>query len=922
MFTLTLLVILSGNYSEVLGQNVKARSQIVKAFPSLQHTLDAQRNDLSALTQKAHQTMVDENIRRHMRERHQAYLDGKTIAVPTMKTQKNNASGTGSIAGTVYASDGVTPVSGSGSVSITVYDEFGDEAGYTGLWSIGGTYSVTGLSAGKYYVQVEQSGNYQTLFYNGVTDWRNATLVNVLDGQQTGNINFQFKVPPLGAISGRITNGEGKPIGSCAVIVYDMAFHRMTETFTNADGYYVAEGLTSGVYKLEAADYFGSEKYSRQWYVNGGDFADATPVTVTEPLTQNGINIVLERGGAIAGTILDADANPVLSNNLFVFAIEKTTGYNLGVETNGDGTFLVDGLRSGSYIVFVSSYGNDNYLDYVYENASDTRNAKPITVAAPDTAKNIKITLQKGGVVGGTVRYSDGPANGTIEIYDENKNRIQSGVLASDNTFLISKLPTARYKLHYSIGSSTGGSTQPANQWYSNAATFAEAATIAVKAPDTLKNIVLTLQRGGSISGRVLGPGGVPLSYAGTVDAYTIEEDKTGSGNITDLGNFTINGLGTGEYKLRLHYTGNGNYIDQWYPAIQLFEKADTIRVVAPAAIQNIAFTVQQNAALCGYVADEFHNRISQSDYLEQNMMVFDGVNGEFIQSVPVTFIAGFQTKLLGGKYKISIVSTNTDMSETAEKYAVTYYDHGAHWWDAQTETLDLGPGYVTMLSSFVVQIADGVVEGTFFEAGNRTPLTDFVCIVVAYDTAGYVAGMCGNIEGKTGEYRLSGLRPGKYYLNGIATDWSDVFISQWYDTISTSSNNQFLSAKVILPQRAKPVTVGNSVIQGIDFFIRGLTGIQKNNSPVEVENFALRQNYPNPFNPTTVISYQLPVNSYVTLKVYDLLGSEVATLVNERKDAGQYSVQWNASAMPSGIYFYRIHAGDFVETKKLLLLK
>lgn len=86
--------------------------------------------------------------------------------------------------------------------------------------------------------------------------------------------------------------------------------------------------------------------------------------------------------------------------------------------------------------------------------------------------------------------------------------------------------------------------------------------------------------------------------------------------------------------------------------------------------------------------------------------------------------------------------------------------------------------------------------------------------------------------------------------------------------------------------------------------------------------NFKLAQNFPNPFNPTTAISYQLPTSSYVTLKVYDGLGREVATLVNEMKEAGNYSVRFNACKISSGIYFYTINAGNFSDTKKLLLTK
>ena len=87
-------------------------------------------------------------------------------------------------------------------------------------------------------------------------------------------------------------------------------------------------------------------------------------------------------------------------------------------------------------------------------------------------------------------------------------------------------------------------------------------------------------------------------------------------------------------------------------------------------------------------------------------------------------------------------------------------------------------------------------------------------------------------------------------------------------------------------------------------------------------KDFVLSQNYPNPFNPSTNINWQSPVSSWQTLRVYDILGREIATLINEYKPAGKYDVNWNAANLPSGVYFYKLQAGDFVETKKMLLLK
>ncbi len=103
-------------------------------------------------------------------------------------------------------------------------------------------------------------------------------------------------------------------------------------------------------------------------------------------------------------------------------------------------------------------------------------------------------------------------------------------------------------------------------------------------------------------------------------------------------------------------------------------------------------------------------------------------------------------------------------------------------------------------------------------------------------------------------------------------------------------------------------------------------------NSPTK---FSLEQNYPNPFNPSTKIKYAIPTPpsssplamgrnevGFVTLKVFDVLGKEVATLVNEEKSAGSYHVDFNASHLASGIYYYQLRAGDYSETKKMILMK
>ena len=102
--------------------------------------------------------------------------------------------------------------------------------------------------------------------------------------------------------------------------------------------------------------------------------------------------------------------------------------------------------------------------------------------------------------------------------------------------------------------------------------------------------------------------------------------------------------------------------------------------------------------------------------------------------------------------------------------------------------------------------------------------------------------------------------------------------------------------------------------------FLNSSTNIENNFSPPTM--IILSQNYPNPFNPITTINYQIPKISFVTLKVFDVLGSEIMRLVNEEKSTGSYEVEFYGDVLPSGVYFYRLQAGSFVETKKMVLMK
>jgi hypothetical protein len=130
--------------------------------------------------------------------------------------------------------------------------------------------------------------------------------------------------------------------------------------------------------------------------------------------------------------------------------------------------------------------------------------------------------------------------------------------------------------------------------------------------------------------------------------------------------------------------------------------------------------------------------------------------------------------------------------------------------------------------------------------------------------------------------------------------------IGSFYGSATMTCDDSFVSTKSV-PVRLT-VTTGPNDVTDDDLSI-----------PKE---FALHQNYPNPFNPATIISYQIPVHSHVELKVYNMLGREIETLVNREQNAGSYDIKFGRDNLSSGVYLYRIKAGSFIKTNKMIFLK
>ena len=262
------------------------------------------------------------------------------------------------------------------------------------------------------------------------------------------------------------------------------------------------------------------------------------------------------------------------------------------------------------------------------------------------------------------------------------------------------------------------------------------------------------------------------------------------------------------------------------------------------------------------------------------------------------------------GVYAVSnlVPGTYIVLAMPLGSYAPAYYskDTSSTRWKKATP-ITINGNTVTNVNIFVRPMNTTVrgyagVNGSV-QVGGQTPLAGAMVYAFVNNTvAGYSS------VDNSGRYQISALAPNSYTLSVDMPGYDEP------------------------PTRTSSVTynAGTPVFNDVSFSVtRSVTAVETSTSSMPV-TFQLNQNYPNPFNPTTTISYQLPSNGFVTLKVYNILGKEIATLVNGPQQAGSYTTRFDASQLSSGAYFYQLRIGvqsdgkpdQAVQTRKMLLLK
>ncbi|MGE5398803.1 MAG: carboxypeptidase regulatory-like domain-containing protein [Ignavibacteriales bacterium] len=369
-------------------------------------------------------------------------------------------------------------------------------------------------------------------------------------------------------------------------------------------------------------------------------------------------------------------------------------------------------------------------------------------------------------------------------------------------------------------------------------------------------------------------------------------------GSTDDMGNYTVrvNSNDTvvvfaSPYSEYDHTSGQG-YQAQYYNKKKTLQEAD--KLVISSNLTDINFILESkqvlNNSISGKVVDSLFQGVASGIVAYR---ISDGKYG-FIKSGNLTDSTGVYslTNLIPGKYILQAIPR--------AGYMPSYYrqDGKPVFERKYADTLAITESTVLSNINFTVKKINrikgpGTISG-FIKDKDGKGVNGALSLVA--DEKGNLAGYA--IADGKGQYTVDGLTAGTYSLSADMFEYEE-----------TAPEYVSLTSANVIP------------VVSFTMVMASVTSTPENEGIAPAE-YTLKQNYPNPFNPSTTIKFSITNNGFVTLKVYNILGKEVATLMNEEKAAGSYSVVFNARNIPSGIYFYTLTSGKFTETKKLVLLK
>ncbi|MCH9022690.1 MAG: hypothetical protein IID32_07975, partial [Planctomycetes bacterium] len=306
----------------------------------------------------------------------------------------------------------------------------------------------------------------------------------------------------------------------------------------------------------------------------------------------------------------------------------------------------------------------------------------------------------------------------------------------NEGKYYVPELPSGYYKIFADFQSLAA--SNKTSEGYDGVRNFEEAQLIRVIQPDTTRGIDFTLESGGYIMGRVESPEGDLLSYSGYVYAYDNRGNRVRSGSIFNDGLYFIDGLPTGDYRLWMRYSGEENYMNEWYNGKPSFWKADSVNVIAPNSTNNINFSLEYSGQLRGFITDVEDNRLSDENHFMQ-LYMYDALEGEYIDFENNSFVGGYQFETLQGDYKLGAISIDAPWLREHDSLAVSYFEAGISIRDTNTQIIKVQEDSIIILNNLIMEKVCGGISGTIFDAETGERVKNGFYIIFAFDEDGYL---------------------------------------------------------------------------------------------------------------------------------------------------------------------------------------
>ncbi len=844
-------------------------------------------------------------------------------------TLKRNLPGAGAISGRVVRDSDGLPIA---NATVSVYS--GDNPFYynSGVTQGDGTYLIPQLKSASYLVQIWADG-YLSEFFDNARAIEQATLVTVNEPQETPNIDFSLSAG--GSITGQVTNQDGQPLTGTIVEAHlaklDSFYYRgYGVAISESDGSYKISGLETGAY-VASAQAWNEWGYAQEWYENVSTPDSATAVQVNAGQATSGIDFSLylpQAAGSIAGVVTNLQGEPlagVMVNAMSWPGDDPRRRYfwaSAYTDSSGNYRFA---LPADDYLVSATAYGAWQSVIRWYPNVSTPDSSQPVHIEQEvhRTDINFKLPFERGsGAIYGRVLHEDGRplAYAFIEITPaDNDTEPAWRVWAyastdSSGAYMVTDLPPGSYLAHamywedFNFG----------EQWYENAGSRELARPINLEANQRIGNIDFRLSLHpmyGSINGRVTSEtDGSPIARA-YVEISPLKRDGFndapiavgGWNTITDeKGEYRLDLLPEGEYLIAVYADGAFEYFENAGAP----EQATPVKVVGGDSVSvNVALTRRHEGTgvISGLVGAEYTDQLLPIAVVvarpavntEKSFVTVTTPEGNYKMSgLP----AGEYTVMSFAPYHVGEYFDNTFDPSLATPVKV----------DGQNPA---GGIDFTLSPIYFLRGEDGLDP----RAGTGATVLGKVVDTAGKEVAeAYVYVL--NQNGRPLSFGRTNVE-GKYEIAGIPT-------GQYRMLASHVAHNSKYNGDANNFDDAVPVDFGLGKIE-VNFVLASKppTGVEEQPDAHVPSTVELYGNAPNPFNPATRIRFGLPAAMPVRLRIFNMLGEEVARLHDGMMNAGVHHLTWNGRdntgrLVGSGVYLYRLESGGVLLRGKMVLIR